>query len=84
MKRRSIRPVSSKKRASPAEKRIVERVLSMQTTMAFKSQLESEYRHGNLSKTVLSRLFSRVNKSGFSPPKKTAVLKALTDYRQRV
>lgn len=82
---RQIRKKASQKRAlTVMERRTVGRLLSMQTTAAFRSQLEMEHRYGNLSAPLLSSLFSAVNQSSMGMNQKRAMLGAITYYNELV
>ena len=75
--------VSTKSLSGPNKKTVV-RLLSMQNIATFRSQIETEYRQSNLSRGVLSQLFSQINASGIRLAKKRKMLEIVTDYNSKV
>ncbi len=71
---------------SVTTKRIVNGLMSMRTTAAFRSEIEMAYRHGHLNKSVMSHLFSELNAnaSGFSISKKRKLLEIASVYNSKV
>ena len=83
-RKRLIKPIAAPiKRIMPADRRTVKRLMSMQTTAAFKSQIEVEYVNANLNKQVLSGLFAEVNASSFPLTRKRIMLAAITVYNSK-
>ena len=66
------------------ERRTVKRLLSMQTTAAFRAQLEMEYRNHNLNSAVLYRLSMVITRIKIPAQKKMAMLKIITGYNKLV
>ncbi len=83
----ALKKKASKKRASnakprqvisAADRRAAKRLVSMQTSAAFGSQLEVEYASGHLTKGVLFLAAKAINESGIRG--KEARLKKLRSY----
>jgi hypothetical protein len=84
-KKRTIRKIAAPTQPlTSRERKTVKHLLSMANALAFRSEIEIQYRLGHLTKGVLNRLFTKVNAATMHPNRKRAILKAITSYNTKV